>query len=237
METQKQETLPEFDFKKKFQVVAKKIEKQSYKKLSFVVLAFSAMFFLAYNESNQLMKKSAESSIVEKKQEKLLVQKIKQMDEKEFNHMLNYIARNVEMYDEKVTFVQKAIVRAAEEENFTIDTSNARFLGNALTEYKNETKENVAKLIKVRINVSNDVEVKTDEIEIFLKYLSAYQSHLILSDADIDNKIQSNIYDAKSGNNSYNQRNNIYDKLKTFDDKVKNFFNEVKNAPVTQTKN
>jgi hypothetical protein len=237
METQKQETLPEFDFKKKFQVAADTIEKQSYKKLSFIVLAFSAMLFLGYTESNQLMKKSAENSLIEKKQEKLLVQKIKQMDEKEFIHMLNYISKNVEMYDEKVAFVQKAIVRADAEEANTIETGNARLLGDALTEYKNEIKENVATLTKVRISVNNDVEVSKDDIETFLKYLSAYQSQLILSDENIDNKIHSDIYDAKSGNNSYNQKNNVYDKLKTFDDKIKNFFNEVKVEPITKVKN
>lgn len=217
--------IPELDFMKKSQKIAAKVEKQSYAKLTFLIFGFAILFFSAYTISNVVIDKAKQNSMSQQKQEKLLVQQIKQMDEKEFVNMLNYISKNVSMYDAKVTFVQHIIVRAAVEHGaFTVDTDNARLLGDSLTRYKNQAKENVATLTKVRLSVTNDVDVDKKDIEIFLNYLSAYKSQLIFNDSEIDNKIHSLIYDARSGNDSYNEKNNVYERIKEFDNEVKNFF-------------
>lgn len=226
MKTQKQESLPEFDFKKPRTVVAA-IEKQSYRKLSFVMFGLSVLFFSAYFGGNVAIDKITpeitKDSVVSSQQEKLFIQQIQQMSEKEFINMLDYIATNVNMYDTKATFVQHIISRADAEKMLSTDTRSANILSGELSDYKDKVKKDVVVLNKVRISIANNVAVTSSDIQLFFSYMATYRAKLVLSDADMDNRIQSLVFNVPSGNADYNKENNVYEKLKEFDNEVKNF--------------
>lgn len=227
MKTQKQESLPEFDFKKP-QALLAKIEKQSYKKLSFVLFGLSALLFGGYVAGNVTIDKItpeiAKASAISTTQEKLLIQQIQQMSEKEFINMLDYIATNVNMYDDKASFIQQILSSASAENMFTtITNKTAITLGEQISEYKFKVKEDVTVLNKVRLSIANNVEIASSDIQLFFSYMTAYRSKLVLSDADMDKKIYSLVFNVPSGNADYNKKNNVYEKIKEFDNKVENF--------------
>jgi hypothetical protein len=226
MKTKQQESLPEFDFKKPQTVVAA-IERQSYKKLSFIMFGLSVLFFGAYLGGpvavDKITSEFTKDSVISTDQEKLLIQQIQAMHEKEFTSMLNYIATNVNMYDAKVNFVQHIIARAEAEKMLTTGTRGARVLSEQLSNYKDKVKKDVVVLNKVRISIANNVAVTSSDIQLFLSYLSIYRAKLALSNADMDNKINSLVFNVPSGNSDYNKENNVYEKLKAFDNEVKDF--------------
>jgi hypothetical protein len=212
----------DFDFTKK---INNKINKQSYKKLSFLMIGCTVLALSVNVGSHAILNKIEKENTIQEQQKQLFVQDIKQMDEKEFSNMLEYISKNVDMYDAKVNFVQEVINKADREETsrFTISTDNAESLGKYLTEYKSKVKEDIAELIKVRKSVSHNIDVPQKEVDIFFNYMGAYKSKTALSDKNIDNKIHEVVYNAKEGNNHYNQENHVYDTLKNFDHYIKDF--------------
>jgi hypothetical protein len=227
METQKQETLPEFDFKKPHTVVAA-VEKQSYKKLSFVTFLLTLFLSTGIVGGKFIVNKASPQPVktvaISKQQEKLVVQQIKQMDKKEFINMLAYINKNISVYDEKVDFVRNAIVKANLESSYSsLNPSHTKNLVEELNQYKEQMKEDIARLNQVKLSIENNIEVSNDDIGFFFKYLTSYRSKIILNNKDLDEKIHFLVFTNASGNKEYNQQHNVYETLKNFDIPLEKF--------------
>jgi hypothetical protein len=219
MQTQT-EKYDDFDFTKKLK---DKVEKQSYTKLTFIVVLFVSLLFAGYVGSNMVLSKAQKQTVATQQQKQLLIQDIKQMSDAEFTNMLEFISLNVGIYDAKVTYVQEIVVKADAEEMQTITTHNATDLGNFLTEYKNGVKQDVAKLMLIRKSVSNNIDVSQEDVSTFFNYMGAYKSKMRLNDTNIDNRIHKVLYDSASGNQRYNKKNNVFERIKEFDNQLKSF--------------
>lgn len=216
----------DFDFKKIIATPIKQFEKQSYKKVLFLAIGVSVFLSLGISIKDSFHNSSVKSDAIMNKKTLLSLQEIKNMSEIDFEAMTNYIAKNSNIYDEKVHFIQ-SIVAKAEVENYqdSMSTSQASSLGVLLDEYKKNILDDSFNLTLIRKNVLNDIPISKEDSEIFFKYQIIYKTKSVVRFKSLEDKMQDLLYSKYKGNNNYNIKNNVYDTVKLLDQKINNTFN------------
>jgi hypothetical protein len=88
-------------------------------------------------------------------------------------------------------------------------------------------------MIQTKRNIDAHLPVKEKDIQLFLKYLSFYQSHLSITDANINNSIQQDLNVYYSGNVAYYQKNDVYHKIQELNNQLSQKFIAQKQPPNT----
>lgn len=224
----KTETSLDFDFSKVISEPLKKFEKQSYKKVLFLAIGLSVFVSMGLSVKDMIQNSYIKSSAISSKKIALSLQEIKNMPESEFFNMTNHIMKNSNIYDEKVHYVQ-AIVAKSEIENYSesMSTERASSLGNILTEYKQNLLKDSSSLVLIRKNVINDLEISSEDSELFFKYQTLYKTKSIARNKELEDKMQELLYSNNKGNNRYNNKYNVYDAIKSMDQRINNTFNVI----------
>jgi hypothetical protein len=218
-----------FDFQSPIKNLAQKAEKQSYKHLLFFAISLSVLAPLSYklidsigNSLYNHHEKALQNAIF-KKNTKLAV--IKNMNQQQFQSFIDYLSLNLNNYDNQVDVLNKSIQQA-----YILNSKHSLDIGTAITDqqtleaFKDNLKSNILNIIKTKRNVDHQLPVQEKEVQLFLKYLSYYQSYLPITSDSVEDMIQTNLNTNWPENIQYNNKNNIFHQIKVLNQELNQKF-------------
>ena len=228
----------EFDFQSPLKKIAQKAERQSYKHLLFLALGISILTPLSFHIIRSVDNHYAKIDQIKAEKFQNQISIIQKMTPQKFQQFTQYLSLNLNNYDAQSNLLETAIQQASIANNrHSMDIGNATNIEQSVQSFQDRLKADIVQIIQTKRNIDAHLPVKEKNIQLFLKYLSFYQSHLSISDTDINYRIQQDLNVNYSGNITYYQKNDIFHKIQVLDNQLNQKFIVQNPPPSTENPN
>jgi hypothetical protein len=208
-----------FEFFNKIQKHIKKVERQSYKKVTALGVAFGVSFALVWlvlsgigHAISNHNVQSAQNDVIQKQS---YITQVKAIDDTHFKAYLNYLVENSKYYDSRIALISQSY-SIAEQQDYS-HSSNSNNTASSLRSDQSDfvsqmtSRSNNAQKIYGEVHSGAGNLVDNDDYETFLNDYHYFTSGIVWQDKTLERDLNNYVYASYEGNRIYNQKNGVFE--------------------------
>lgn len=203
------------------EVIKKKINPMPYRKLAFLGLAIGIGFSIPYSIYNgiehHLVQKISEAKV----QRSYYVQQINAINPDQFARFVSYMNQSENSYDEEMKLLldsqNKAATQVQKGEHYASINETLSVAKEPLDKFKDKVFRdlNLFQDIYSRVKSGNADTVSEDRLNYFLDFYHKSQQGVLLSNSEVEKKMDERMYLSAEANKRYNNENEVYAQYET----------------------